>query len=269
MTYFNLGIVLEQNSRRPEAVDAYRKSVSLYETLAAEVPTAPVYREELTGSLHNLAGTLADTGGKTEAQKTYRRAITIFEGLVAEFPQNRYYQSQFGRVLNGLAVLLRDRNDLDEAAEFLKRAIHHQQIARELNRKKLEYSQYLMSHYIDLAEVRLHQGDHAAAAKIAEQLTLLLPDRPEGNYNAACLFSRCVPLAEKDTRLAESQRRNLAESYGNTAMDRLRTAVNKGYKDVAHLKEDKDLDPMRSRADFQKLLQELEKETSLAPAQPR
>jgi hypothetical protein len=36
-------------------------------------------------------------------------------------------------------------------------------------------------------------------------------------------------------------------------------AVKAGYKDFAHMKKDSDLDPLRDREDFQKLLAELEK----------
>lgn len=35
-------------------------------------------------------------------------------------------------------------------------------------------------------------------------------------------------------------------------------AVNRGYKDVAHMKGDADLDPLRQRDDFRKLVAELE-----------
>ena len=38
----------------------------------------------------------------------------------------------------------------------------------------------------------------------------------------------------------------------------LSDAVGKGYKDAAHMKKDKDLDPLRDREDFQKLLAQLE-----------
>ena len=38
----------------------------------------------------------------------------------------------------------------------------------------------------------------------------------------------------------------------------LRDAVSKGYKDVAHMKKDTDLDPLRKREDFQKFVAELE-----------
>jgi hypothetical protein len=42
-------------------------------------------------------------------------------------------------------------------------------------------------------------------------------------------------------------------------MELLQKAVKAGYKEVAHMKKDTDLDPLRARADFKKLLAELEK----------
>ncbi len=40
-------------------------------------------------------------------------------------------------------------------------------------------------------------------------------------------------------------------------MELLREAVSKGFKDVPHMKKDTDLDPLRQREDFQKLVKEL------------
>ena len=41
-------------------------------------------------------------------------------------------------------------------------------------------------------------------------------------------------------------------------MKLLRDAVNKGFKDVPHVKQDTELDPLRQREDFQKLVAEVE-----------
>jgi hypothetical protein len=38
--------------------------------------------------------------------------------------------------------------------------------------------------------------------------------------------------------------------------------VQNGYKDVAHIKKNTDLDPLRAREDFQKLMKELEGEVA-------
>ena len=46
--------------------------------------------------------------------------------------------------------------------------------------------------------------------------------------------------------------------YAERAVGLLRKAVQAGYKNHAHMKADPDLDPLRKRADFQKLLADLE-----------
>jgi hypothetical protein len=66
------------------------------------------------------------------------------------------------------------------------------------------------------------------------------------------------PLAAKDAKLPDAQRKELANSYADRALEALRQAVTRDYKDAANLKKDPDLDPLRGRDDFQKLLAELE-----------
>jgi hypothetical protein len=72
-------------------------------------------------------------------------------------------------------------------------------------------------------------------------------------------LSLCVPLAETDAKLPEASRKELAKSYSDQAMEMLRQAVGKGYKDAPNMKKDSDLDPLRSRDDFKKWFDELEK----------
>ena len=83
-------------------------------------------------------------------------------------------------------------------------------------------------------------------------------------YKAACIFARCILLADKDSKLSASRRTDLADSYANRAMAALHQAVTAGYKD-AGIKKDKDLDPLRPRADFQKLLADLKSTQAAKP----
>jgi hypothetical protein len=62
----------------------------------------------------------------------------------------------------------------------------------------------------------------------------------------------------KHDKLNAGQRKKAARFYGDAAMKLLREAVSKGYKDVPHMKKDTDLEPLRQREDFQKLVAELE-----------
>jgi tetratricopeptide (TPR) repeat protein len=75
---------------------------------------------------------------------------------------------------------------------------------------------------------------------------------PDQLYDAACGYALCVPLAdEPETR----------EKYAARAVELLRQAIAKGYKDVAHMKKDTDLDALRPRDDFKKLVADLEAAT--------
>jgi hypothetical protein len=65
-------------------------------------------------------------------------------------------------------------------------------------------------------------------------------------------------MVEKEVKRTGAKRRELAQQYADRAVALLRQAVAKGYKDVAHLKKDADLDGLRRRPDFQQLLADLE-----------
>jgi hypothetical protein len=80
----------------------------------------------------------------------------------------------------------------------------------------------------------------------------------EDAYDAACFLSLCVPIVARHDKLDATQRKEAAQLYGDAAMKLLRDAVSKGYKDVPHMTKDADLDPLRQREDFQKLIAELE-----------
>ena len=58
-------------------------------------------------------------------------------------------------------------------------------------------------------------------------------------------------------KLPEARRKDLAKSYGDRAVESLRQAIAKGYKDAGQIKKDKDLDPLRQRDDFRKVVAEL------------
>jgi hypothetical protein len=95
--------------------------------------------------------------------------------------------------------------------------------------------------------------------RAAEELRDLGWD-PAGNaYEAACGLALCIPVVEKDPQADAGRRKQQAQFYGDQALALLRTALAKGYKDAAHMRKDTDLDPLRQRDDFKKLLAELEK----------
>jgi hypothetical protein len=70
-----------------------------------------------------------------------------------------------------------------------------------------EYRQLFRANRENLAEILVELAEHAAAAEAAGELIQAAMDPEADIYNAACIFARCVPLAERDGQLSESQRR--------------------------------------------------------------
>jgi hypothetical protein len=108
-----------------------------------------------------------------------------------------------------------------------------------------------------LAETLLKIGDHQEAATMAEEAARLGQEDWKLILPAVRILAGCMPLAEKDNRLPEAERRSVAEAYGGRAVRLLQQAVEKGYQDAAALQKATDFGPLRQRADFQKLVRTL------------
>jgi hypothetical protein len=82
-------------------------------------------------------------------------------------------------------------------------------------------------------------------------------------YKAACVFGLASSSVNGDPKLAEQ--------YASRAVELLRQAVTKGFKNVPHMKKDIDLDGLQGRDDFKKLMAQLEqalqKERKRGPGQ--
>jgi hypothetical protein len=71
------------------------------------------------------------------------------------------------------------------------------------------------------------------------------------------LLSRCIPIVAKHEKLDEPHRQEAVRFYCDAVMKLLHDAVSRGYNDVQELNKDSDLDPLRTREDFQKLVVQL------------
>ena len=97
-------------------------------------------------------------------------------------------------------------------------------------------------------------GRHAEALKLFEETLALRkvrlgPDHPDTGltiYNIACCHVVWIPKSTDGVKQAD------------LAMEWLRKAIAAGYKDINLIKQDTDLDALRGREDFKKLLAELD-----------
>ena len=121
-----------------------------------------------------------------------------------------------------------------------------------------------------LALARLN--DYAKATEEATALTKAESVTLSTLYNSACIFSLSSVAAGKDSGLSQADRETLAEDYAARAIELLgKLRLTGHFKTKAKLdllKQDSDLDPLRSRDNFKKLLGEIEAEGSEGVGNP-
>jgi serine/threonine-protein kinase len=258
-THSNLGTVLSRTGRPQQAEASYRAALDIQKALAGNFPAMPSYSNALATTHLNLGILLRDTAQPQEAEAAYRDALDVYKRLATDFHAVPEYQNDVGNTLDELAELARRRKDYPAARRLLEEAEPYLKKALDTNPHHPFYREVYSDTRRVLAATLLELGEHAAAAEAAAELARVAYDPAHDAYKAACFFARCIPLAEKDAKLPEARRKELAQSYGDRAVQALRQALAKGYKDAAHIQKDTDLDSLRGRDDFRKLLAELEK----------
>jgi serine/threonine-protein kinase len=255
----NLGVLLRDSRRTEEAEQLFSQALILLEKLAAVPSGDPAVRVELGNVQNNRAILLNRAGRPTEADVAYRQALAVRQDLATKFPQVADFQADLGAVLHNWSGLLADQGRLAEASQRAQQARVALQEALQLNPDQPTYRRSLGSCLLQIGQVALRRNEHAPAAQAAEEVARQFPRDARALYNAACILARCLPLAGQDAKLPEAQRPPAVQAYAERALALLRQAVAQGFKDVAHLKEDHDLDALRQRQEFQKLLAELER----------
>jgi tetratricopeptide (TPR) repeat protein len=241
-SYNNLGIVLSHLGRRPRAEDAYNKGLALREQLARDFPAVPAYRVDVGATCLNLGNLQGDSGQTEAALDWYSKGIEAFRAALAADPNDMTARLYLWNAHRGRANALTRLARHGEAAQDWGRAL---ELAAGPARPFLRLQKAL---------ALAHAGDHAQADAEADAEADALAEAKDVNagtlYDLACVYSLSSAAVKSDAKLADR--------YAARAVELLRQAVAKGWKDIDHLKEDTDLDPLRSRDDYRKLLKELE-----------
>jgi tetratricopeptide (TPR) repeat protein len=287
--YFRLALVRNQLGETEAAVAAYERMRAVFERLATDFPQVPEYRQELARSDANRGVLLDGLGRRPEAEAAYRRALALYEQLAADFPAVPTYALELGASYSNLGRLLRDRGDPAASLAWFEKARAALEPVLEKEPRLVTTRLYLRNVHGGRAQALNRLGRDAEAASEWEQTLALNDEKPRagwfrlqlslslsragqharatataqellraGNvengtlYNAACVYARAARGAPPQTGSPHD------EQYADRAVELLRQAVQQGWKDVAHIKQDSDLDGLRQRPDFQQLLADLE-----------
>jgi len=259
-SFGELAIVQVKILQKPEAEKSFNQGIALLAELEKENPQEPAYWGEQIIQLENLIILLSDLERFEDAAKSSLRVVALRKKLADASPTVAANRSEVGQSLHNLAGFLLEQRKRADARKYLREAIREQAKAVALDAQPA-YRQRLCLHYLGLIEVAFSTGDHAEAAQAVAELVKAVPAEVADYPRGAALLARCVALAGKDEKLAEGKRKELAKRYGDQALDLLQKAIARGYKDVIYLRDSRDLEPLRSRDDFKKILSDLETRT--------
>jgi tetratricopeptide (TPR) repeat protein len=284
---YGLGRCFDATGDVSRAEGHYREAIQVLETITVEARAEPDY-QNMTAICHNQLGALLTIQGRhAEAETELRRAAAIWQTLGDEFPGDiEYLVSRAGAHCN-LGMVVRERAGADASLEWLNSGINtlrpiaeahpNYALARLFLRNTLEeraISYDRLKRPVDAFRdwdeaVRLSPPAEQTAYRtlrarsrvlggqvdegLAEIEELAKAGRPGPDHWHA--FARVYAAA---AGVASGKLTEKKAEYADRAMYLLHKAVQSGFKDAAHMKKDTDLDPLRDREDFKKLLAELE-----------
>ncbi len=203
-----------------------------------------------------VATTLAfSPDGKTLAAGTSNGRIHIWDGVQ---PGGYRYDVHAAKRYSESGERLRLEGAFAEAAEEYARALEFWSSLPPSVRDRPEVVHYMKRLRILRADSLFRSGRHSEGAAILRQIDSDQADSDPLIYPLACAFAQAVLAVTADTRIDENRRAELAEEYADKATKQLTALYTNGALAIRCvrecLKRDRELDSIREREEFRKLL---------------
>jgi tetratricopeptide (TPR) repeat protein len=237
LTMNNLGSSYTALGRHEDALALRQETLKLMSTkLGPDHPTT------LTG-MKNLANSLFNVGRKAEALKLREEVLALRQAkLGADHPESLQSMAE-------LAECYRAVNQYAEAVSIIDACL-----ARLSGKAvKADLTPMLLNTRLRFFQT---QQDSAGCLETADKWDALKRADAQSFYQSACIRAVCAAVIRKTDTTPAGQAR--AQEQADQAMAWLKQAVAAGYQNLAHIREDADLDVLRDRDDFRSLLAELE-----------
>jgi eukaryotic-like serine/threonine-protein kinase len=254
----NLSNLYQSMGKPREREELLDQGVRIYEALVRDNPGVPAYASGLAGGL-DKQGDLRFADRRPDAVKLYERAAALYQDLLKTTPTSSAYHGSLAYCRKQLGSLYRSADDTGRSEDAYLQAVRHYETALKLGVKNpkvyelgLAYSQSALGRFRQ-RDGKSREAVDAFRKAIAAMEKVAQPS-PVNLYSRCCfrsLLSGVTPGPESG--LTEEERRRQADM----AMEDLKESVKGGYRNVAHMKTDTDLDPLRNRPDFRLLMMDL------------
>jgi tRNA A-37 threonylcarbamoyl transferase component Bud32 len=226
------------------ALDRYAEALKLREeTLALrKAKLGPDHPDTLT-SMRDLAESYHALGQHAEALKLREQTLALRKAKLG--PDQSETLISMGELAESLIAVQR----APEALAILEECVHLS-TGHDTDPKLLPWAISLRFRCFEKTK------DAAGCRQTATMWEALKRVDAVSLYNAACFRSATAAVIRAADQTPAGSKQ--AEAEADRAMAWLKQTIAAGYKDAAHIAKDKDLDALRSREDFKKLLADLE-----------
>ncbi len=286
-SYHNFGRMLDRRHKHDEAESLLHRALVLRRELVNNFPNVPDHWRDLAQS-HDILGLMWTEQRKWDkAEAEQRKALAAWEKLRQLSPNMPEYAVSLANIQTNLGVREMDKGDWKAAFSWLDKAVATFESVPASGRETGDFRRFWGNAHGARAEALVRLGRYAEALRDWDQ-ALLPGNKSEDSYRRmqraltlAYLKEHTRATAEADAlaaipglpayllhdaaavyavaAAAVRDQPQLAEKYAAQALALLRRAFEKNYQAVAdEVREDKKLDRLRSRDDFQKLMKEFE-----------
>jgi tetratricopeptide (TPR) repeat protein len=294
-----LGEVRRSANQFDQAETAYRDAALIQEKLARQFAESTHYAFGVASTHHQLGQLLGENKKYDKAGESFLNALTWWQQLAKQNPAEVDFaagQALTQRNLGDLAILAKNPK---EAADWYDRAIGAMEPVVVKNPDSTKAKNALWRAYWKRADLRTQLGQFGDALEDWNRVVVLVPDdyagrgmrlkraaalaragKPadavseadkllkhpvyaEGYYLIAGVYALAAGAAENDVARSPEERKAFADKYAARAVKFLTVARDEKFfetpSNLKRISADPDLNVLRDRSDFQKLLKALKK----------
>jgi serine/threonine-protein kinase len=257
-SYDEFSYALRTTGRPVEALSAAERVLAVRQRLAQTRPELAQFQSDLAVSYFRVGYLLTVTDRPAEALAVFERSLAIMRELAKTNPNVTRFQAQLASAHGYIAWTYKLTGKPAEALAAFERELAIDRKLAEADPSVHLYQTNMATGLGQISGIHRDAGRHSEAAAavreavaILERLSVL---EPVDCYNLACGYADLASIATlPGSKITPAGGRAAAER----AMDWLHRAVARGYRNVALMRKDPDLDPLRSRDDFQLLMMDL------------
>ncbi len=261
----NMVTLLSDSGKQAEAMDTGRKAVAIAQKLDDTHPSVPNFQFNLARA-HNTIGFMhSRTGKPAEALEAYRTALPIQTKVVEANPGNSDFQVLLANLHNNIGVSLGRQRQFAEAFVAFEAGLGLRLKLLGTDPQNVNFIEYLFPCYTVRGSIRVRAGLPAEAAadlRRALELCAKVPHMaPQSHFERSRALALLAALGN-DAKSGVTK--DEAKTFADQSVAALAAVVKTGWALPSELKEP-DFDAVRDRADFQKLVAEVEAKVEKVP----